>query len=193
MSTTSSASLPLQGKTAVVTGASRGIEAGLARELACRGANVTISSPAEGLQIYPHLLQVALVYPSPNSEDRTKSVASGIISLGKGSKSHIIQADLKRVEAPEKIVTSIREAFGDSVDILVNNAGVIWANSIEETTVEDFAGISDVNVRAQFLLIRAVLPMSGSPAGSSTCHQSERVQARPSCHFTLPPKQHSRA
>ncbi|KAF1365127.1 NAD(P)-binding protein, partial [Lizonia empirigonia] len=67
------------------------------------------------------------------------------------------------VEAPEKIVASTREVFGDKVDILVNNAGVLWANPIEETTPEDYAGIFDVNVRAPLLLIKAVVPHLGKP------------------------------
>lgn len=163
MSTGLNASLPLQGRTAIVTGASRGIGAGLAIELARRGANVTILSPIEDQYIYLHPLQVALVYTSPKSEEGVKNVASEIMSLGNGSKAHIVQADLKQVEAPEKIVTSTREAFGDHVDILVNNAGVLWANPIEETTAEDFAGIFDVNVRAQFLMIKAVLPYFRKP------------------------------
>ncbi|KZM23390.1 3-oxoacyl-[acyl-carrier-protein] reductase [Ascochyta rabiei] len=140
MSTASNAALPLQGKVAIVTGASRGIGAGLTIELARRGANVT------------------LVYVSPKSEEKAKKIASDVFSLNNGSKAHIVQADLKEVEAPEKIVASTREAFGDKIDILVNNAGVLWANPIEETTAEDYAGIFDVNVRAPLLLIKAVVP-----------------------------------
>ncbi|KAF3049249.1 hypothetical protein E8E11_009202 [Didymella keratinophila] len=145
MSTASASTLPLQGKVAIVTGASRGIGAGLAIELARRGANV------------------ALVYTSPKSEGKAKKIALDIEGLKNGSKGHIVQADLKQVEAPEKVVASTREAFGDKIDILVNNAGVLWANPIEETTAEDYAGIFDVNVRAPLLLIKAVMPYLRKP------------------------------
>ncbi|KAF3005071.1 hypothetical protein E8E13_009600 [Curvularia kusanoi] len=145
MSTTPNTALPLQGKVAIVTGASRGIGAGLAIELARRGASV------------------ALVYTSAKSEEKSKKIAADIASLNNGSKAHVIQADLKQLEAPEKIVASTREAFGDKIDILVNNAGVLWANPIEETTAEDFAGIFDVNVRAPLLLTKAVVPHLRKP------------------------------
>lgn len=46
---------------------------------------------------------------------------------------------------------------------MVNNAGVLWANPIEETTAEDFAGIFDVNVRAPLLLTKAVVPHLRKP------------------------------
>ncbi|KAJ8116706.1 hypothetical protein OPT61_g1922 [Boeremia exigua] len=145
MSPASTAAQNLEGKVAIVTGASRGIGAGLAIELARRGANVT------------------LVYTSPKSEEKAKKVASDISSFNNGSEAHIIQADLKDVEAPKNIVASTREAFGDKIDILVNNAGVLWANPIEETTVEDYASIFDVNVRAPLLLIKAVIPHLRKP------------------------------
>ncbi|KAJ4315723.1 hypothetical protein N0V94_005806 [Neodidymelliopsis sp. IMI 364377] len=108
-------------------------------------------------------IQVALVYTSPKSEEKAKKIASDIASLENGSKAHIVQADLKQVEAPEKIVASTREAFGDKIDILVNNAGVLWANPIEETTAEDYAGIFDINVRAPLLMIKAVVPHLRKP------------------------------
>ncbi|KAF3047746.1 hypothetical protein E8E12_011592 [Didymella heteroderae] len=147
MPTASTFTLPLQGKVAIVTGASRGIGAGLAIELARRGAN----------------RQVALVYTSPKSEEKAKKVASDIEALRNGSKAHVVQADLKQIETPEKVVAATREAFGDKIDILVNNAGVLWANPIEETTAEDYAGIFDVNVRAPLLLIKAVMPYLRKP------------------------------
>lgn len=161
MSNASNATLPLQGKVAIVTGASRGIGAGLAIELARRGANVGMFNADDAA--HTNAPQVVLVYTSPKSEEKANKIASEISSLNNGSKAHIVQADLKQIEAPEKIVASTREAFGDKIDILVNNAGVLWANPIEETTAEDFAGIFDVNVRAPLLLTKAVIPYLRKP------------------------------
>ncbi|KAK1914996.1 hypothetical protein P3342_011925 [Pyrenophora teres f. teres] len=136
---------PLQGKVAIVTGASRGIGAGLALELARRGA------------------KVALVYTSPKSGDLAEEVASNIKALGNGSDSTVIQADLRHLDAPWKIVGATREAFGDKIDILVNNAGVLTTKAITETTAEDYAAIFDVNVRAPLLLTGAVVPHLRAP------------------------------
>ncbi|KAH8624696.1 dehydrogenase with different specificitie [Alternaria alternata] len=144
-STISFTPLTLQGKVAIVTGASRGIGAGIALELARRGANV------------------ALVYTSPNSEEKAKKIASDISGLGNGSKAHIIRADLKEFEASTTVVASTREAFGDKIDILINNAGVLWANPIGETTLEDYTGMFDINVRAPLFLTKAVVPHLRKP------------------------------
>ncbi|KAH7394016.1 hypothetical protein DE146DRAFT_679299 [Phaeosphaeria sp. MPI-PUGE-AT-0046c] len=125
--------LPLKDKIAVVTGASRGIGAGLALELARRGAKLA------------------------------ERVAAGIKALNNGSDAIIVQADLSHVDAPEKIVSATVQAFGDSIDILVNNAGVLNANPIAETTAESYAAVFDVNVRAPLLMVKAVVPHLRTP------------------------------
>ncbi|KAJ4365691.1 hypothetical protein N0V83_008311 [Neocucurbitaria cava] len=137
--------LPLEGKVAIVTGASRGIGAGIALELARRGAKVT------------------LVYTSPKSGKLAEEIASKITSLNNGSGSTIVQVDLKQIDAPEKIVRATTEAFGDKIDILVNNAGVLYGKSLSETTADDYAAIFDVNVRAPLLMTKAVLPHLRAP------------------------------
>ncbi|CAO2656279.1 Nn.00g050820.m01.CDS01 [Neocucurbitaria sp. VM-36] len=145
MASQTNPALPLQGKVAIVTGASRGIGAGLALELARRGAKVT------------------LVYTSPKSGKLAEEIASKIQSLDNGSGSTIVQVDLRQIDAPEKIVDATREAFGDKIDILVNNAGVLFGKPIGETTAEDYAAIFDVNVRAPLLLTKAVVPHLRAP------------------------------
>jgi 3-oxoacyl-[acyl-carrier protein] reductase len=106
---------------------------------------------------------VTLVYTSPKSGDKVKQVASEISALGNGSEAHIVQADLAKIEAPDRIVAETREAFGDKIDILVNNAAVLWQTPITELTPEDYAGIFDVNVRGPLLLIKAVVPHLRKP------------------------------
>ncbi|KAF1956787.1 NAD(P)-binding protein [Byssothecium circinans] len=138
-------SLPLAGKVAIVTGGSRGIGAGIALELAQRGAKVTI------------------VYTSPKSKAASQDVASRIAALNNGSQAIAVQADLSTVEAPDKIVSATTEAFGEKIDILVNNAGVLFEKSIGETTVEDYASMFDVNVRAPLLMTKAVVPHLRAP------------------------------
>jgi 3-oxoacyl-[acyl-carrier protein] reductase len=75
----------------------------------------------------------------------------------------VVQADLRNVEAPEKIVAATLKAFGDKIDILVNNAGVLFAKSILDTTADDYAAIFDVNVRAPLLMTKAVVPYLRAP------------------------------
>lgn len=74
-----------------------------------------------------------------------------------------MQADLREIDAPEKIVTATRAAFGPHIDILVNNAGVEIQRAITDITAEDFALIFDVNVRAPFLMAKAVVPHLRAP------------------------------
>lgn len=92
-----------------------------------------------------------------------KEVGSKIEALGNGSASTIVQADLKQLDAPAKIVSATREAFGDKIDILVNNAGVLFNKPVVEVTAEDYAAMFDINVRAAVLLTGAVVPHLRAP------------------------------
>ncbi|KAF2466751.1 NAD(P)-binding protein [Lindgomyces ingoldianus] len=137
---TTTSHLPLQNKVAIVTGSSRGIGAGLAFELARRGAKVTI------------------VYTSSKSETLANALVAKIASLGSGSQATVVRADLSQVDAGERIVEATLAAFGDSIDILVNNAGLEFDRSLLQTTAEDYAAIFDINVRGALLMTKAVLP-----------------------------------
>jgi len=83
--------------------------------------------------------------------------------LNNGSEAITVQANLREVDAPDKIVAATRAAFGNSIDILVNNAGVEVSRAITEITAEDFANIFDVNVRSAFLMVKAVVPYLRAP------------------------------
>ncbi|OAF99675.1 dehydrogenase with different specificitie [Paraphaeosphaeria sporulosa] len=135
----------LSGKVAIVTGSSRGIGAGIALELAKKGASVTI------------------VFNSSKSEAGANQVASQINRLENDSRAIVVQANLREVDAPERVVQATLEAFGPTIDILVNNAGVLFSKSLYETTADDFAAIFDVNVRAPLLMIKAVEPHLRAP------------------------------
>lgn len=137
--------LTLLGKVAIVTGASRGIGAGIALDLAKRGANVTI------------------VYTSEKSGKPADALISEIHSMGTGAKAIKVQADLRQIEAPEKVVSATLSAFGNSIDILVNNAGVELVKPILEVSPEDFASVFDINVRGAYLMTKAVIPHLRAP------------------------------
>jgi NAD(P)-dependent dehydrogenase (short-subunit alcohol dehydrogenase family) len=124
----------LQGKRALVPGASRGIGAEIATVFADAGADVgTVGRDAEGL------------------EATRQAIAD------KGRRCLAIQADLRTVEGPRTAGVQALDFF-DTVDILVNNAGVIHIQSVLETTVEQWDETQVVNLRAPFLLAQVVVP-----------------------------------
>lgn len=144
------ASLPLKHKTAVITGASRGIGASIAYELAKRGADVV------------------LVYASPNSQPLVKDLERKIESLSHKPSSISIRTDLASVDAANKIVGELISWRGTkeatAIDILVNNAGKELVKKLQDIKAEDFEAVYSLNVRAPLLLTQAFLPYM-PPAG----------------------------
>jgi 3-oxoacyl-[acyl-carrier protein] reductase len=131
-------SLPLSGKVALVTGASRGIGAAIARRLAREGAAVAIT-----------------YHSSPGHADK---VVAGITS--EGGRAVALAADSGDAEAVRATVTGTLEAFG-RLDILVNNAGGAHIAPIEELTVDDFDRDVAVNVRSVWVATREALRHMG--------------------------------
>jgi NAD(P)-dependent dehydrogenase (short-subunit alcohol dehydrogenase family) len=127
----------LSGKTALVTGASRGIGRASARALAKAGAQVLVhyaSSPAEADAVVAEIRAT-------------------------GGRAEKIGADLSAVDGPHKLARQTRDIIGGRLDILVANAGVSKAATIEDMTVEDFDGLYAVNVRAPFFLVQQLRPV----------------------------------
>jgi 3-oxoacyl-[acyl-carrier protein] reductase len=127
----------LSGKTALVTGASRGIGRATALALAKAGA------------------QVLVHYASGAKE--AEAVVADIRKAG--GRADAAAADLAAPEGPHKLAQQVRAIIGDRLDILVANAGVSKAATIEDTTVEDFDRLFAVNVRAPFFLVQQLLPI----------------------------------
>ncbi|WP_276488858.1 SDR family NAD(P)-dependent oxidoreductase [Ectopseudomonas mendocina] len=125
---TSSSTLPLAGKTALVTGGSRSIGAAIAKLLAADGA------------------QVAFTYNG--SPQQAKETAAAIESTG--GRVLAIQADAADPEAVRAAVAQTVEVFG-GLDILVNNAGVGVFSQFEETSFEDYQKMLAVNVTGVFV------------------------------------------
>ena len=74
-----------------------------------------------------------------------------------------IQANLREVEAPDRVILETRKAFGDYIDILVNNAGCELVKLLKDTTDQDFSYVFDLNVRGSFLMAKAVIPHLRKP------------------------------
>ena len=126
----------LSGKTALITGASRGIGRASALALARAGAQV-------------------LVHYS-NSEKEVDAVVAEIRSGG--GKAEKVGADLLKPDGAHTLAKQVRAIVGDRLDILVANAGISKSATIEDTTVEDFDNLFAVNARAPFFLVQQLLP-----------------------------------
>jgi 3-oxoacyl-[acyl-carrier protein] reductase len=133
----------LAGKTALVTGASRGIGRATALALAKEGAQV-------------------LVHYGSGAQEAEAVVAE--IRAGEGH-AQAIAADLALPDAAHKLSKEVRSIIGGRLDVLVANAGISKDATIEDTTVEDFDELYAVNVRAPFFLVQQLLPIFGE--GSS--------------------------
>ena len=127
----------LSGKTALVTGASRGIGRATALALAKAGAQV-------------------LVHYNGGEKDATAVVAEIRKAGGKADK---VTADLRAADGPHALAERVRAIVGDRLNILVASAGIAKVGTIEETTVEDFDALFAVNVRAPYFLLQQLLPV----------------------------------
>ena len=127
----------LTGKTALVTGASRGMGRASALALAAAGAQVLVHY------------------------GRGANEADGVVAdiRKAGGRADAIATDLAAADGASKLARQARSIVGDRLDILVANAGVSKAATIEETTVEDFDKLFAVNVRAPFFLVQQFLPI----------------------------------
>lgn len=120
-------SLSLEGKVAVVTGASRGIGRSIALELSNRGADVVVN-----------------YFSSP---DKAQDVVAEIESIG--GKAQAFQADVSNFEQAKQLIKFPIDTFGN-LDILVNNAGITRDKLIMMMTEEDWDIVQNTNLKSTF-------------------------------------------
>ena len=129
----------LQNKTALVTGASRGIGRATAAALAGAGAHV-------------------LVHYGRSAQEAESLVAE---IQTKGGQADAISADLGSPDGASLLAKQVRAIVGYRLDVLVLNAGISKAATIKDHTVEDFDNLFATNVRSPFFLVQQLLPILG--------------------------------
>jgi 3-oxoacyl-[acyl-carrier protein] reductase len=130
----------ITGKTALVTGASRGMGRAAALALAAGGARIIV-----------HYGRKA---------DEAKTVVDQIRAAG--GRADALSADLAAPDGAHKLAAQVRNLTGDRLDILVSNAGISNAATFETMTVKDFDDLFAVNVRAPYFLVQQLLPILGN-------------------------------
>jgi 3-oxoacyl-[acyl-carrier protein] reductase len=133
----------LTGKVAVVTGASKGIGAAVAKQLAADGAKVVVNYAT--------------------SREGADKVVKEITKAG--GEAIAVRASIPKEAEIDALFVEARKAYG-KVDILVNNAGVYGFGPIDEVTVEEYRRQHDTNVLGVLLTTKAALPYFPSEGGS---------------------------
>ena len=123
----------LQGKTAIVTGATRGIGKGVALKLAEQGANI------------------AFTYVS--SEEKALALENELQAFGVKAKAY--KSDASLMKDAEELIKDVLENF-ESIDVLVNNAGITKDNLLMRMSEEDFNRVLEVNLKSIFNMTKAV-------------------------------------
>ncbi len=134
----------LENKTAIITGATRGIGRGIALEFANQGCNV------------------AFTYSS--SVEAATALENELKALGVKAKGY--QSNAAEFDAAQELAKNVLEEFG-TIDVLVNNAGITKDNLLMRISEEDFDKVIEVNLKSVFNLTKAVIrPMMKQRAGS---------------------------
>lgn len=130
--------MTLAGRTALVTGSSSGIGAGVVLAMAAAGADVVVNHPAAA------------------ESAAAERVADEVRSIGR--RALVTRADVSDAAAVDGMVAAALAAFG-RIDILVNNAGIAIAGAAHEMPVDLWDRVIAVHLRGTFLVTRAVLPL----------------------------------
>jgi 3-oxoacyl-[acyl-carrier protein] reductase len=139
----------LEGKVAIVTGASRGIGRAIAERFSNDGARVVVNYVA--------------------GETLANAVVDGIAA--RGGEAIAVRADVSRGDDVRDLVAATIERFG-RIDILVNNAGVMVAKGALETTEEEWDQTIDTNLKGPWLCSRAVAPVMIRQEGGTIINMS---------------------
>jgi NAD(P)-dependent dehydrogenase (short-subunit alcohol dehydrogenase family) len=147
-------SFSLDGKVALVTGATSGIGAATAAALAEHGAHVLVAG---------------------RSETRGEQVVSAI--RARGGKADFVAADLRDAASARQLARRAAELGGGRVDVLVNNAGAYPFKPTAEVTEEEFDAVFALNVKAKFFLVGELAPAMAERGEGAIVNISTQVAA----------------
>ncbi|WP_295967871.1 NAD(P)-dependent oxidoreductase [uncultured Xanthomonas sp.] len=133
--------MTLQGKTLLITGASRGIGLAIALRAARDGANVAIAAKS--------------AVPNPKLPGTIHTAAAAVEAAG--GRALALKCDIREEEQVRAAVAATVEAFG-GIDVLVNNASAIWLRGVLDTPMKRFDLMQQVSARGSFLCAQACLP-----------------------------------
>lgn len=134
----------LENKTAIITGASRGIGRGIAVEFAKQGCNVA--------------------FTFSSSVDAANALEQELTNLGVKAKGY--QSNAADFDAAQELAKEVHTEFG-SIDVLINNAGITKDNLLMRISEDDFDKVIEVNLKSVFNLTKAVIrPMMKQRKGS---------------------------
>ncbi|KAA8899525.1 short-chain dehydrogenase [Sphaerosporella brunnea] len=152
----------LTGKLAIITGASRGIGAAIAQNLASKGCDLILN------------------HSSAYSAGDCQSVCSDLLTVYPQLSIRVVCADVGTVTGPRELIAA---AGGKQIDILINNAGTSGNQYLAQVTPEEFERQYNVNVRGPLLLVQAALPFlphdrSGRIVNTSSVSSSMGLKAQ---------------
>ncbi len=130
----------LHGKTALITGASKGLGRAMAIALARHGASLALVS---------------------RDREKLESVAAEASAAEQSCTPQVFVADVSREEDVARLRTEVAAAF-PRVDILINNAGINIRRNLVDFTLDEWSSVQNTNVTAVFLMCRAFIPMMKS-------------------------------
>ena len=133
----------LQGKVAAVTGSTQGIGAGIARMFAAEGAHLVVHG---------------------RNRERGEALVTELGS--RGARATLVLGDLRKEDQCRGVIRAAVENFG-RLDILVNNAALVHRGNIENTTLDLWDKIFDVNLRAVFICCQEAVPAMRKSGGGS--------------------------
>jgi 3-oxoacyl-[acyl-carrier protein] reductase len=139
----------LEGRVAIVTGASRGIGRAIAERFSAEGARVAVNYVA--------------------GASGARAVVDAVTA--RGGEGFAVRADVSRVDDVRDLVAATLDRFG-RIDILVNNAGVMVAKDVLETTEDDWDRTIDINLKGAYLCSKAVAPIMIRQEGGTIINMS---------------------